>query len=462
MRRYAFLVLGLVLAVAAAGTLALTLPAGAAKPGESPAPAAPAVSAAPDQPAASTPVAPAQPAPAAAPAAAKPVEPAPPAPPAPAAAAKPAEAPKPAAATPAAKLSKLEEAIAKTPQGKGKGQIDPDAPKGFMGIPGAPSHFWLWYILWGTWVGWIFSSVGAFGGIMAGVGHISVFGLSDYGRTFKDTSPSLNKLIADSIRTCNQYLVGLSALISSFTYWRMGRLVFPLGLCLAIGGLLAGYLVPLLTVGKMDVSLYVGFFGIIVFAVAFVLFYETTERGQKSRKEARAAAKAFEDAHIRKSAAATAEQLKGVEVKKWGVSRISFTFYGQEFSFNPLWPLLGGFVINGISALIGVGGGFLYVPFLTSVAGLPMFIVAGTSALAVLVGMIINIFNMMVVHSVPVDFLLIFTELIGIAIGSVLGPVTSKKIPEVWLKRLFVVLAIYVGIGYLSKGFMGRSIFPGL
>jgi hypothetical protein len=158
----------------------------------------------------------------------------------------------------------------------------------------------------------------------------------------------------------------------------------------------------------------------------------------------------------------SAEHAKGVQVTHWGASKISFTFYGAEFSFNPIWPLLGGFVINGISALIGVGGGFLYVPFLTSVAGLPMFIVAGTSALAVLVGMIVNIFNMMVVRAVPVDFVLISTELIGIAIGSVLGPMTSKKIPEVWLKRLFVVLAVYVGIGYLTKGFMGKSILPGM
>jgi uncharacterized membrane protein YfcA len=88
--------------------------------------------------------------------------------------------------------------------------------------------------------------------------------------------------------------------------------------------------------------------------------------------------------------------------------------------------------------------------------------VAGTSALAVLVGMIVNIFNMMVVRAVPVDFVLISTELIGIAIGSILGPMTSKKIPDVWLKRIFVVLAVYVGIGYLTKGFMGKSIFPGM
>lgn len=134
----------------------------------------------------------------------------------------------------------------------------------------------------------------------------------------------------------------------------------------------------------------------------------------------------------------------------------------MEFSFNPLWPILGGFVIAAISAFIGVGGGFLYVPFLTSVAGLPMFIVAGTSAVAVLVSMITSIFTFMFIKSVPMDLIMVGTELVGIAIGAVLGPATSKYIPEVWLKRLFVVLAVYVGVGYLTKGFLGYSLLPGM
>jgi uncharacterized membrane protein YfcA len=356
---------------------------------------------------------------------------------------------------------KLEEAIAKTPVGTGPGMIHPDLPKGFMDIPGAPHSFWLFYILWGIWVGWIFSSVGAFGGIMAGVGHITVFGLADYGRSFKDTSPVLNKLLTDSIRVSNQYLVALSAFISSITYYRMGRLVLPLGLCLAGGGIAGAYLIPVLTAGKIKLSAYLGYFGIVVFVIAGVLFYETTPAGQAKKKAAKAAAKAFEDAHIKKGGGAKASAAAtGVHVTGWSLSRISFTFYGVEFGFNPLWPILGGFVIAAISAFIGVGGGFLYVPFLTSVAGLPMFIVAGTSALAVLVSMITSIFSYMFIKSVPVDFIMIGTELIGIAIGSVLGPLTSKRIPEVWLKRLFVVLAIYVGLRYISKGFFGYSIVP--
>ena len=380
-------------------------------------------------------------------------------------AAKAAPAPVKPAAAQSGKLSKLEDAIAKTPTGIGKGQIDPKATPGFMGIPGAPKVFWLWGILWGVWVGWIFSSVGAFGGIMAGVGHITVFGLADYGGTFKKTNPTLNKLLTDSIRVCNQYLVGLSAFISSVTYYRMGRLVLPLGLCLAIGGVLGAYLIPVLTAGKIDLSSYVGYFGIVVFAVAFVLFYETTPAGQAKKKAAKAAAKAFEETHIRKTETDQSkmdEWARGVRVTHWGLRKIIFTFYGSEFSFNQVWPLLGGFVIAAISSFIGVGGGFLYVPFLTSVAGLPMFIVAGTSAMAVLVSMITSIFTFMFIKSVPMDMILVGTELVGIFIGSILGPMTSKYIPEIWLKRLFVVLAVYVGVGYLTKGFLGHSIMPGM
>jgi uncharacterized membrane protein YfcA len=356
---------------------------------------------------------------------------------------------------------KLEEAIAKTPQGTGPGMINPEAPKGFMGIPGAPSPFWFYGILWGIWVGWIFSTVGAFGGIMAGVGHITVFGLADYGRGFKSTSPVLNKLLTDSIRTSNQYLVGLSALMSSITYYRMGRLVLPLGLALAIGGIAGAYLIPVLTAGKISLSAYIGYFGLIVLVIGCFLFYDTTPKGQEKKKKAKAAAKAFEES-MKKGASAGEAAAQGVKVTTWSATKISFTFYGVEFSFNPLWPVLGGFFIAAISAFIGVGGGFLYVPFLTSVTGLPMYVVAGTSALAVFVSMVTSIFTFMFVKGTPIDFLFIGAELIGIAVGSIVGPITSKYIPDIWLKRLFVILAIYVGIGYTTKGFLGYSVFPGM
>lgn len=390
------------------------------------------------------------------------------------------------AVTPVAKADRLSDAIAKTPTGKEKGQLDSAAKSGYLGIVGAPAPNVIYGVLWAIWVGWIFSSVGAFGGIMAGVGHITIFGLGDYAKTFKKTSPVLNKLLTDSIRVSNQFLVGLSALVSVTNYYRMGRLVAPLGICLAVGGVTGSILVPIITAGQISLKAYIGYFGLCVFVIGGFLLYETTERGQRGKKAAKAAAKAFEEAHIRKqpaaaavpgepatagavsgnpgnpgnpgAAAATMEQ--GVQVKQWGLGRITFTFYGVEFSFRPIIPVVGGFFIAALASFLGIGGGFLFVPFLTSIAGLPMFLVAGTSALTVLVGMIVSIFSYMIIKGTPVYWPLIGAELIGIFIGSMLGPRTSKYIPDIWLKRLFVILALYVGIRYCSKGFLGYSLVP--
>jgi hypothetical protein len=143
-----------------------------------------------------------------------------------------------------------------------------------------------------------------------------------------------------------------------------------------------------------------------------------------------------------------------VQVKSWGLTRVEFSFYGVEFGFNPVWPVVGGFFIAALSAFLGIGGGFLYVPFLTNLVNLPMYVVAGTSALAVFISMITSIFTFMFIKGTPIDFLFVGAELIGIAVGSTVGPYTSKYIPDVWLKRLFVILALYIGLGYTLRGFL--------
>lgn len=355
---------------------------------------------------------------------------------------------------------KLSDAIAAAPQGTEPGQIDPAKAAGFLGIPGAPQVNLILAFAWAVWVGWIFSTVGAFGGVMAGVGHISVFGLGNYAKSFKTTAPELNKIATDSIRASNQWLVGLSALISSFNYWKMGRLVLPLAIALGAGSLLGAWGSATLTAGKISFSQYQGWFGLFVLALGGYLFWETSPAGQASKKKAKAAAKAFEDS-VKKQKAGEQVDVKamGARTTKISMTRVEFTFYGVEFGFNPLIPLVGGVVISAVAAFLGVGGGFLLVPFLTSVAQLPMYLAAGTSALAVLISMITSIATLMT-KGTPLDWGLIGAELVGIIVGSVIGPRTSKYFSDIWLKRIFIVLSLYVGIVYTLKGFFGINL-PG-
>lgn len=325
---------------------------------------------------------------------------------------------------------------------------------GYLGIPGSPqTSVWVSFA-WALWVGWIFSTVGAFGGVMAGVGHMSVYGLGSYAKSLGDTP--LNKMVTDSVRASNQMLVGLSAAISALSYYRLKRIVLPLGITLGLGSILGAFLSGKFTAGKISFSDYQGFFGLFVLVLGCYLLWETSAAGQRSKAKAKAASKAFEDSV--KNDTEGAPKSTGVIVSKISLTRCNFTFCGVEFSFNPLLPFVVGFSISTVATFLGVGGGFLLVPFLTSVTQLPMYLAAGTSAIAVLIGMITGITTLML-HGALIDWTLVSTQLIGIAIGSVVGPYTSRFFKEIWLKRIFIALALYIGINYVSRGFFDYRIF---
>ncbi|MBE3588547.1 MAG: TSUP family transporter, partial [Thermoanaerobacteraceae bacterium] len=78
----------------------------------------------------------------------------------------------------------------------------------------------------------------------------------------------------------------------------------------------------------------------------------------------------------------------------------------------------------------------------------PMFIVAGTSTLSILVSSATSIGNYLRMGS-NLDFAMIGFELVGILIGSYLGPTLSKYIKGVYLKGFLAVVLTYIGIGYV-------------
>ncbi len=349
---------------------------------------------------------------------------------------------------------RLSKAIAATPIGTGAGQIDPAAAPGFLNIPGAPQVNPVLAFAWAVWVGWIFSTVGAFGGVMAGVGHMSVFGLGQYASSFGKGAP-LNKLVTDSIRVSNQWLTGFSSAVSTFKYASMGRIVFPLGFALGVGSVVGSILIPMLTQGNVSFKQYQGFFGLFVLGLGCYLFYETTPMAQAKRKKGAEAAKAFENATKNADGGKAATGVKIVSVT---ARKVVFTFCGVEFSFNTFLPMIGGFIIASVASFLGVGGGFLLVPFLTSISQLPMYLAAGTSALAVLIGMITSISTFMA-GGTPVYWSLVGVEIAGIILGSWVGPMTARFLPDKWLKRIFIVLAFVVGIDFVMRGFFNLKLW---
>jgi uncharacterized membrane protein YfcA len=289
---------------------------------------------------------------------------------------------------------------------------------------------------WAMFVGLIFSTVGAAGGILAGVGHITVFGMAD----------------ANMIKPMNQLLVIVSPLIAVPAYWRQQRVVFSLGLLLGLGSIFGSVFGSWYSKNYLpDMRQYQLFFGFVVLFICLRLFYETTRRFQDRNKKVRESSKAFEDklGELRRNGGngPVAEILK----TKFSLRRLNIFFLGQEFSCNVISPVLAGFLIAVISAALGVGGGFLLVPFMASWLQLPMFIVAGTSALSVLISSVTSVGNYLYM-GVQVDWPLAFIELAGVVLGSMLGPWVSSYMKERWLRWTLGTVLLYIGFRYTFGG----------
>ncbi|MFZ5477027.1 MAG: sulfite exporter TauE/SafE family protein [Myxococcota bacterium] len=102
--------------------------------------------------------------------------------------------------------------------------------------------------------------------------------------------------------------------------------------------------------------------------------------------------------------------------------------------------LLDGFVVGVVTGLVGAGGGFLVVPALALLGGLPMRKAVGTS-LAVIA---MKSFAGFAGHAghVTVDFALVGVVSAAAVAGSVLGGLVSQRVPAEGLRRGFAVFVL--------------------
>jgi uncharacterized membrane protein YfcA len=115
-------------------------------------------------------------------------------------------------------------------------------------------------------------------------------------------------------------------------------------------------------------------------------------------------------------------------------------FWGQEIKTNPVVGVIGAFIIAVVSSMFGFGGGPFMVPLMTVLMGLPMYVVVGSSLLAIF-------FNTLIATSKnvffeTVDYKLFAIMAIAAILGGYLGPQIAKRISPVWVKRVAVVLLL--------------------
>ena len=123
--------------------------------------------------------------------------------------------------------------------------------------------------------------------------------------------------------------------------------------------------------------------------------------------------------------------------------KVRFRRSGLYISLIP--PYLVGFVVGILSAIMGVGGGFIMIPAMIYILRMPTSVVVGTSLYQIIfITSIVTILH--ATTNQTVDFVLALILLVGGAIGAQLGVRLSNKLKGPALRVALSILVLSVGI----------------
>ena len=134
---------------------------------------------------------------------------------------------------------------------------------------------------------------------------------------------------------------------------------------------------------------------------------------------------------------------------------------GARKDAHPIWRIVvEGFAVGVITGIVGVGGGFLIVPALVLLGGLPMHVAIGTSLTIIAVKSLAGFYKYLDVLeqanlTVHWRLILIFSA-IGIA-GSFVGGKMGEYVSQQRLKRGFAVFLVVMGLYILGRNLLALS-----
>jgi uncharacterized protein len=120
-------------------------------------------------------------------------------------------------------------------------------------------------------------------------------------------------------------------------------------------------------------------------------------------------------------------------------------FRRSKLYISALLPLTLGFIVGVLSAVMGVGGGFIMVPAMIYVLGMPTAMVPGTSLFQIIfVAAAVTVLQS--VENGTVDVMLVLILLVGGVIGAQIGSRWGSKLRGEQLRALLAVIVLGVAV----------------
>ena len=297
------------------------------------------------------------------------------------------------------------------------------------------------FVFAGTFViGILFVIMGAAGGLFTAAFQITVIG----------TKGPIGVNAGNTIKPTNLFLTLCSPITGLITYLKEKRFAYPVAIPFAIGIIVGAFFIgPPLSAKYLNLAAFKFYLGIICLVIGVKLFIESLPGSIEKKKAMKAIVQKFNAAAKAAKESGKAMELGKVEFEKFNFIQFDLKFWGETFVARPLLMLLGGIVMGVIASSFGVGGGFMFMPFMTTMVGYPMYLavpIAITGAFSTSLGGIAKYATM----GYSPDWIMAACIAAGAMCGGMVGPKIQKKLPEIFLKRMLALALIVVFLKYTN------------
>ena len=289
--------------------------------------------------------------------------------------------------------------------------------------------------------GTFYSVVGASGGLLMAAFQIIIVG----------TAGPLGVNSANVLKPSNLPLTFTAPISALYHYWfKERRLAFPAALALGSGVLIGAFVLgPPLSSKYLNMSQYKPWLGILVLIMVVRTIYEMTPRGMKKRQAVRGVMEKFREEQERARNEGRDRTMGRVETLKVGIAGYEFKFWGERFRINIILFVCLGALIGLLSSSFGVGGGFLLVPALTMVGGLPMYLAVPISLFCSILGSSAGTIRYMLMGYYP-DLWLVLAIMLGGLGGGAIGSRIQGWFSERQLKTMLAVILLFLVFRFLQ------------
>lgn len=216
--------------------------------------------------------------------------------------------------------------------------------------------------------------------------------------------------------------------------WRRGNVDLRMGFTILVGGLIGsalgvrlfGYLKA---IGQIDVVIALAFVIMLSLMGSLMLVESSRKILQQRRQKAPPRRKLHQH----------------YWVARWP---LKVRYPKSRLYISVFLPFLLGLGGGVLSAIMGIGGGFLLVPAMIYLLGMPTLLVIGTSALQI-VFVAANVTVLQAWHNQTVDLFLSLIMIAGGVVGAPLGSRLSVRLPGEQLRALLALLLVGMAIKLL-------------